>query len=289
MASSHDPDLPGDSAGVYFMSVEDFESRSGPAATPRLASTTREMPMPKVQFNKAVATRYDEDAGPMFAPELLAATAGFLAEHAQGGAALEFAVGTGRVALPLHARGVPVAGIDVSQPMLDQLAAKAGAADIPVRCGDIATTRVEGSFQLVYLVYNTITNLTSQDEQVACFQNAADHLAPGGRFVIEVYVPQLRSVPPGERVRPYDYSATHLGFDEFTDFVNQIQVSHHYWFREGGETQNFSAPYRYVWPSELDLMARLAGMTLKERWADWSRAPFTGESRSHVSVWQKGG
>jgi len=242
--------------------------------------------VPEVRFNEQIAARYDEDSAHMFGPELIERTVDFLAERAGGGAALELAIGTGRVALPLKARGVPVHGIDVSQPMLDRLAEKPGAEGIGITCGDIATTRVEGAFRLAYLVFNTITNLTTQDEQVACFQNAAAHLEPGGRFVIEVYVPELRRVPPGERVRPYDFSPSHLGFDEFTDFVNQIQVSHHYWFGDG-ETRTFSAPYRWVWPSELDLMARLAGMALEERFADWTAAPFTGESPAHVSVWKK--
>ena len=146
--------------------------------------------------------------------------------------------------------------------------------------------RVAGAFQLVYLVYNTINNLTTQDLQVACFRNAAAHLAPGGCFVIEVLVPELRRVPPGERVRAFDLSQSHLGFDEYTDFVGQILYSHHYWF-DGGKLQTFSLPFRYVWPSELDLMAQLAGLSLRERWADWTRTPFTDESTSHVSVWEK--
>ena len=281
------PDVPGDSAGVYFLSVEAFEARTEP---PRYESRPpQESPVTerKIHFDETVAAGYDATSAHMFDTALLDATTAFLAEHAQGGAALEFAVGTGRVALPLVARGVPVTGIEISQPMLDRLAAKPGADAIAVTCGDIARTRVEGTFSLVYLVFNTITNLTSQDEQVACFQNAADHLDPGGRFVIECYVPQLRSVPYGERFRPYDVSDTHVGFDEFSDFVAQIQYSHHVYTEKDGTMRRFSAPFRYVWPSELDLMARLAGMRLVERWADWGRARFTGESRSHVSVWEK--
>lgn len=177
-------------------------------------------------------------------------------------------------------------GIDVSEPMLQRLRGKRGSEQIGITVGDFATTRVQGSFRLVYLVFNTITNLTTQEDQVACFRNAAAHLEPHGRFVIEVFVPDLRRLPPGERVRAFDLGRTHLGFDEYTDFVGQIQYSHHYWI-EGGGLRTFSAPYRYVWPAELDLMARLAGMTLRERWADWTRAPFTDESPAHVSVWEK--
>ncbi len=210
----------------------------------------------------------------------------FLEELARDGAALEFGVGTGRVALPLSGRGVPVHGIDISEPMLEQLRTKPGSDQIAVTVGDFARTRINGSFRLAYLVFNTITNLTTQDEQVACVRNAADHLEPGGRFVIEVFVPELRRVPPGERVRALDVRRTHLAFDEYTDFAGQILLSHHYWIHDG-DVRIFSAPYRYVWPAELDLMARLAGMTLRERWASWTRETFTDESTSHVSVWEK--
>jgi SAM-dependent methyltransferase len=240
----------------------------------------------KVQFDGQIAARYDETSVHMYRPEVLDRAVDLLAELAGGGAALEFGVGTGRVALPLSERGVPIHGIDISEPMLDQLRRKPGAERIGVTAGDFATARVDGTFRLAYLVFNTITNLTTQDEQVACFRNAAAHLEPGGRFVIEVFVPELRRVPPGERVRAFHVGRTHFGFDEYTDFAGQILYSHHYWI-DGGGLRTFSAPYRYVWPAELDLMARLAGMTLSERWAGWTREPFTDESPSHVSVWEK--
>jgi SAM-dependent methyltransferase len=240
----------------------------------------------KARFDEEIAASYDESSQDMYRPEVLEPAVRFLAELAGEGAVLEFGVGTGRVALPLSGRGVPVHGIDVSEPMVDQLRAKPGSDQIAVTVGDFSKTRLNKTFRLAYLVFNTITNLTTQEEQVACFQNAAEHLEPGGRFVIEVFVPQLRRLPPGERVRAFDLSRTHLGFDEYTDFTGQILYSHHYWIHED-RVQTFSAPFRYVWPAELDLMARLAGMTLRERWAGWSREPFTDKSASHVSVWQK--
>ncbi len=240
----------------------------------------------KVRFDEQIAARYDETAVDMYRPEVLDAAVDFLEELAGDGAALEFGVGTGRVALPLSGRGVPVHGIDISEPMLAQLRRKPGSEQIGITVGDFAETRVDGTFRLAYLVFNTITNLTKQDEQVACFQSAAAHLEPGGCFVIEVFVPELRRVPLGERVRPGDVRPTHLSFDEYTDFAGQILYSHHYWINDGN-VRTFSAPYRYVWPAELDLMARLAGMTLRERWAGWTREPFTDESTSHVSVWEK--
>ncbi len=242
----------------------------------------------KIQFDDEIAARYDETSAHMFRPEVLDKAVDFLEEWADGSAALEFGVGTGRVALPLNRRGISVHGIDLSEPMLEELRKKPGSERIALTLGDFARTRIDESFRLAYLVFNTITNLTTQEEQVACFQNAAAHLEPGGRFVIEVFVPELRRVPPGERIRPFDVSPTHLAFDEYTDFVAQILYSRHYWINDG-DLRTFSAPYRYVWPSELDLMARLAGMPLRERWASWTREPFTDESPSHVSVWQKTG
>ena len=208
-----------------------------------------------------------------------------LAELAGDGAALELGIGTGRLALPLSRRGVPVHGIDLSPAMLAQLANKPGAERIGVTVGDFAHTRVPGSFTLGYLVFNTIMNLTSQDEQVACFANVAEHLSPGGCFVIEVMVPDLQRLPPGETARPFEVSEARLGFDSY-DIANQRLVSHHYW-RQDGRLESSSIPFRYVWPAELDLMARLAGMTLRHRWSDWQRSPFTSDSRKHVSVWQK--
>jgi len=209
----------------------------------------------------------------------------FLAGLAGEGGALELGVGTGRIALPLARRGVRVHGIDLSEAMVAKLQAKPGGDRIEVTIGDFATARVDGSFAVAYLVVNTIMNLTTQEEQVACFRNVADHLEPGGCFVIEVMVPRLRRLPPGERYQPFDVSPTHVGFDEY-DVALQGLVSHHYWIEEG-EVEVSSPPFRYVWPSELDLMAQLAGMTLRERWSDWTREPFTSESAKHVSVWEK--
>jgi SAM-dependent methyltransferase len=209
----------------------------------------------------------------------------FLADLAGDGAALELGIGTGRIALPLSRRGVRVHGIDLSPSMVARLRAKPGADDIGVTIGDFATTRVAGTFRLAYLVYNTIMNLTTQDEQVECFRTVAAHLEVGGCFAIEVMVPALQRLPPGETVRAFTVTPTRLGFDEY-DIRSQILVSHHYRVVDG-QLDVFSAPFRYVWPSELDLMARLAGLTLRERWSGWDREPFTSESATHVSVWEK--
>jgi SAM-dependent methyltransferase len=233
-----------------------------------------------------IAARYDESSNPMFDPEVLGPTVDLLAELAGDGAALEFAVGTGRVALPLAARGVPVSGIELSTAMADQLRLKDDAQHIKVTIGDMATTRVDGTFQLVYLVYNTIGNLTTQDEQVACFANAAAHLEPGGCFVIEVGVPDLRRLPPGEDARVFSHAPGYVGYDRYIDLVAQQAMSHHF-IADGSGVREFRTPFRYVWPSELDLMSGLAGMSLRDRWAGWDRSPFTGESASHVSVWEK--
>ncbi|MGW2512230.1 class I SAM-dependent DNA methyltransferase [Streptomyces scopuliridis] len=235
-------------------------------------------------WNEQVAQGYDESSAHMYAPEVLGPTVDFLERRAGQGPALEFAVGTGRVALPLSARGVRVAGIEKSEPMARELGKKPGA-DVVVTVGDMTTSRSPGTFNLVYLVYNAITCLLSQDEQVACFRNAAKHLEPGGRFVIEVFVPELQRLPPGETARPFLIGEQHVGFDTY-DLINQQLVSHHYTIVDGrGST--FLSPHRYVWPSELDLMAKLADLELSERWADWNEAPFTASSRSHVSVWRK--
>ena len=237
-------------------------------------------------FGEQVAAGYDASTAAMFDPAVLVPTVDFLAALAGDGAALELGIGTGRVALPLSARGVPVHGIDLSAAMVDRLREKPGGDRVGVTIGDFASTRVEGTFTLVYLVFNTINNVTTQDDQVACFCNAAAHLEPGGRFVVEVGVPDLRRLPPGERVVTFTVSPTYVGLDEYTDLVAQTMYSRHY--RLEGERANvFSTPFRYVWPSELDLMARIAGLTLRERWSGWNREPFTGESRSHVSVWEK--
>ncbi len=242
--------------------------------------------MAKISFDERVAARYDASSGEEFEPAVISATVDFLADLAGDGDALELAVGTGRIALPLSGRGVRVSGIDLSPPMVTQLRAKPGAEAIAVTIGDMCTTRVDGSYRLAYLVFNTICNLTSQDAQVECFRNAAAHLEPGGCFVIEVGVPDLRRLPPGETVQPFLVSPTHLGFDEYHDLTTQSFSSHHYYLHDGA-FEFLSMPFRYVWPAELDLMARLAGMRLRERWSDWDRAPFTGDSRKHVSVWQK--
>ena len=241
--------------------------------------------MPENHFGEAVAASYDDDSADMFQPSVIEPTVEFLATLAGDGAALELGIGTGRIALPLAQRGIRVHGIDLSDAMVARLRAKPGSEAIGVTIGDLATTTVPGRFALAYLVFNTIENLTSQDEQVACFQNVAAHLEPGGCFVVEVGVPALQRLPPGETVRAFDVRPEHLGFDEF-DVANQGLVSHHYSVVDG-ELRLHSMPFRYVWPAELDLMARLAGMTLRERWAGWRREPFTGESAKHVSVWEK--
>jgi SAM-dependent methyltransferase len=248
------------------------------------ASACEGAPMPENIFDERIADGYDADTA-MSDPAVINPVVDLLANLAGDGSALELGIGTGRIALPLRARGVPVHGIDLSPPMVEKLRQKPGADDIEVTIGDFATTKVPGTFTLAYLVYNTIGNLTTQDEQVACFRNAAAHLRPGGCFVIEVGVPQLRRLPPGETIRAFNATPTHLGFDEF-DVATQRATSHHYWVVDG-VLETFQTPYRYVWPSELDLMARLAGMTLRERWSDWHRAPFTGESDQHISVWEK--
>lgn len=236
-------------------------------------------------FGADVAARYDEASATMFGAAVLDPTVDVLAALADGGAALEFAVGTGRVALPLADRGVPVSGIELSTSMVDQLRSKDGGRRIDVTIGDMATTRVAGSYRLVYLVYNTIGNLTTQDDQVACFANAAAHLEPGGCFVIEVGVPNLRRLVPGEDARVFSHAPGYVGYDRYTDLVAQQATSHHF-FADGSGGREVRTPFRYVWPSELDLMARLAGMVLRHRWAGWDRSPFTGDSRSHVSVWE---
>jgi SAM-dependent methyltransferase len=235
-------------------------------------------------FDARVARRYDESNDPEFDPDVIRSTVDFLAGLAGGGRALELGIGTGRIALPLAARGVPVAGIDLSKAMVARLRAKPGGRGIPVVIGDFATTRVDGSFSLAYLVFNTILNLTTQAGQVACFRNAAAHLEPGGCFVIEVGVPELQRLPPGETVLPFLIGETRWGFDEY-DVANQGLVSHHFEI-VNGRVERLSVPFRYAWPSELDLMAGLAGMRLRERWAGWQREPFTSESRHHVSVWE---
>lgn len=234
-------------------------------------------------FDDAVAKRYDADTAEMFGLEVVTPAVDVLAELAGNGSALEFGIGTGRIAIPLHQRGIPVHGIELSEAMVAQLRAKPAAQGIGVTVGDFATLAAPGSYRLVYLVFNTISNLTTQDDQVACFANAAAHLESDGFFVIELLVPALQRLVPGETVRAFHVTPSYLGFDEY-DLANQRLVSHHYWIDEG---RSVSMPFRYAWPAELDLMARLAGMTLVHRWADWDRSPFTGDSEKHVSVWQK--
>jgi SAM-dependent methyltransferase len=241
--------------------------------------------MPEDYFGEAVAARYDESSADMFAPAVADPVVDFLADLAGQGAALELGIGTGRIALPLARRGIRVHGIDLSEAMVARLRAKPGGEQVTVTIGDFATTTVDGRFSVAYLVFNTIMNLTTQDGQVACFQNVAAQLDPGGCFVIEVMVPALQRLPPGETVRPFTVTPTHLGFDEY-DVASQGLISHHYTVVDD-KLELVSMPFRYVWPSELDLMARLAGMTLRERWSGWNREPFTSDSTSHVSVWEK--
>jgi SAM-dependent methyltransferase len=231
------------------------------------------------------ARRYDTPGTGMFAPDVLASTVDRLAELAGGGRALEFAIGTGRVAVPLAERGVPVTGIELSGPMIEQLRTKAGDERIPVLAGDMATARAPGEFSLVYLVYNTISNLLTQAEQVECFRNAARHLGPGGRFVIELWVPQLRTLPPGQPATVWHCEPGYIGLDTY-DVLRQHVVSHHFRFGEGRRAEVFRSPHRYIWPAELDLMAQLAGFGLESRHADWTRTEFTAESGSHVSVYR---
>jgi SAM-dependent methyltransferase len=242
--------------------------------------------VPENYFDERIAKGYETFWPDSFEPGVVDPAVNFLAELASQGAALELGIGTGRLALPLSRRGVRVHGIELSPAMVEQLQAMPGGDAVGVTIGDFATITVDGPFTLAYLVRNTIMNLTTQDEQVECFRNVAAHLEPGGRFVVEVIVPALRNLPPGETVRAFTLTPTHLGFDEYVDLAAQISVSHHYWVVDG-RLETFSAPFRYVWPSELDLMARLAGMTLRERWSDWNREPFTGDSRGHISVWEK--
>jgi SAM-dependent methyltransferase len=241
--------------------------------------------MPEDYFGEEVAARYDDSESPMFTPEEIEPAVDFLAELAVDGPALELGIGTGRIALPLAERGVRVHGIDLSEAMVARMRAKPGGDAIEVTIGDFATTRLGGGFSLAYLVFNTINNLTTQDAQVACFQNVSAHLRPGGAFVIEVGVPSLQRLPFGETLRPFQVSETYIGFDEY-DVVNQGLISHHLRAADGAFVKR-SIPFRYVWPAELDLMARIAGMTLRERWGGWRHEPFTRESTKHVSVWEK--
>jgi SAM-dependent methyltransferase len=236
-------------------------------------------------FDQRVAARYDESSAEMFDPAVVDPVVDFLVELAGSGRALELGIGTGRIALPLAQRGVPVHGIELSKAMAAKLRAKPGGEDIDVTIGDFATTTVDGMFSVAYLVFNTISNLTTQEAQVACFRNVAAHLEPRGCFVIEVSVPELQRLPPGETLHAFHVSATGWGIDEY-DVAKQGLTSHHFRIVDG-RVEGLSIPFRYAWPSELDLMAQLAGMRLRERWSGWKREPFTGDSRKHVSVWEK--
>jgi SAM-dependent methyltransferase len=241
--------------------------------------------VPQDYFGERIAETYEAKWPELFDPAVIDPAVSFLADVAGSGAALELGIGTGRIALPLSRRGVRVHGIDLSGAMVARLRAKPGAEDIAVAIGDFATTLMPGAFTLAYLVRNTITNLTTQEGQVACFRNAAAHLEPGGCFVVENYIPQLRRLPPGQAIYPFTVTPAHLGFEEY-DIASQIAYSHHCWVADG-QAEIRSTPHRYAWPSELDLMAQIAGMSLRERWAGWNREPFTSDSMSHVSVWQK--
>jgi SAM-dependent methyltransferase len=242
--------------------------------------------MAAVVWDRERAESYDAIYAAASDPGVLDPMLDRLTELAGTGWALEFGVGTGRVALPLNARGVTVRGIELSPHMVDRMQAKPGADAIPVTIGDMTNTRVPGSFTLVYLVANTIMNVTTQAEQAAVFANAAAHLRPGGCFAVEVVLPQLHSVLRGEIGRVFTLEPTHIGIETFDDVVGQVAWSHH-WTEVAGRLVKHSAPYRYVWPSELDLMAMLAGMTLRERWSDWNREPFTDASTKHITIWEK--
>jgi SAM-dependent methyltransferase len=240
--------------------------------------------LPEDHFGEDVAERYDGDPehDPMFSAAMIEPVVDFLVQRARGGPVLELGIGTGRIAIPLAERGVQVHGIDLSEAMVARLQAKRGGDRIPVVIGDFATTKVDATFTLAYLVYNTIQNLTTQDEQVACFENVAAHLEPGGCFVIEVGLPDLK----GERLRIFDFGERHIGIDEY-DVVEQGLVSHHYTGQEDGAFAYSSGPFRYVWPSELDLMARIAGLRPSERYSGWNGEPFTNDSTKLVAVWEK--
>jgi SAM-dependent methyltransferase len=234
-------------------------------------------------WDAETAARYDESSAFMFAPDVLDPAVDFLARLAGAGPALELAIGTGRVAIPLTDRGVPITGIELSQPMVDELHRKRS--DIPVVVGDMATSRAPGEFSLVYVVWNSIGNLRTQAEQVACFRNAARHLAPGGRFVIELVVPAIRRFPPGQEAVPFHVGDRHVGFDTY-DMTTQQGTSHHYTRQPDGSVVYGASNFRYIWPAECDLMAQLAGMDLESRAADWRGGPFTNDSESSVSVWR---
>lgn len=237
-------------------------------------------------WDEATAEAYDAGSADKFAPDVLGPTVDFLANLAGSGAALELAIGTGRVGIPLAARGVSVTGIELSEPMVAQLRSKVDEEALPVTIGNMATTTVQGQFSLVYLVFNTLSNLRTQHEQVECFRNAARHLSPGGRFVIELWVPPVRRLPPGQLAAPMSVDDGHLVLDTY-DLTTQKCTSHHYRREPDGTTSSGQGNFRYIWPSECDLMAQLAGLELEDRFADWDASAFTSDSESHVSVWRK--
>jgi SAM-dependent methyltransferase len=241
--------------------------------------------VPETYFDEWVAAHYERLWPELFDPALIDSTVSLLAALTTTGAALEFGIGTGRIALPLSRRNIRVHGIELSPAMAARLRANPDSTGVDVTLGDFATTTVDASFDTVYLLRNTITNLTTQDEQVDAFANAADQLRPGGCFVVENYVPELRRLPPGETIRVFTATPDHVGYEQY-ETATQTATSHHYWTIDGRLT-TFSSPHRYVWPSELDLMARLCGLTLRERFADWHRTPFSSDSRNHISVWEK--
>lgn len=241
--------------------------------------------MAETYFDAWIAEHYEMLWPELFDPAVIDPAVDILTELAAGGPVLEFGIGTGRIAVPLHRRGIRVHGIELSPAMAARLRERPDAAGIEVTLGDFATATADGQFTLVYLLRNTITNLTTQDEQVRAFGNAAAHLHPGGCFLIETYIPQLRRLPPGQDTRVFTATPAHLGYEQY-DTASQIAVSYHRWTLHGRHT-GFSSPHRYAWPAELDLMARLAGLTLRDRWADWHRTPFTADSDNHISVWTR--
>jgi SAM-dependent methyltransferase len=236
-------------------------------------------------FGERVAASYDESSVEMFEHDVVQPAVDLLADLAGSGRALELGIGTGRIALPLSQQGVPVHGIDMSRAMVARMRAKPGGDTIDVTIGDFATATVDGTFSVAYLVFNTIMNLTTQEAQVACFRNVAAHLEPGGCFVIEVMIPDLRRLPQGQNVVPFHVSPTKWAFDVY-DVATQATSSNYVEVVDGRGTYT-TIPFRYVWPAELDLMAQLAGLRLRERWAGWRREPFTSDSGKHVSVWEK--
>jgi SAM-dependent methyltransferase len=242
--------------------------------------------VPQNTFVGRAAESYDAMSRAMYDPNLVSSTVDFLAAEARGGPALELGIGTGRIALPLSERGIAVHGIDISRDMIAELGRKPGASRIATTVGDFAETVVDVRFSLVYVVYNSICNLLEQSEWVRTFCNAARHLVPGGRFVMELWIPDLRRFPPGAVAVPFDLSADHIGFDTL-DVASQRGASHHYFFTEDGAVERHSGEFRYGWPAELDLMAAIADMTLVERWSDWNRAAFTSDSARHISVWAR--